>query len=311
MRGRAGSRAGTAAALRAAVVLCAALLVGRTSAAGAQTLDADAVKRGEYILNLAGCASCHTDEKNKGAPLAGGVAIKTPFGTFYGPNITPDPKDGLGAWTEAEFIRALREGVGRDGSQLFPVFPFTSFTKMSDADAKDLWAYLRSVPPSPTPNKAHDVGFPFNVRLAQMGWKLLFFTPGRFQPDPAKSEQVNRGAYVAQALSHCGECHTPRNALGGLKTSEAFAGNPKPPEGDKVPNITPDPESGLGKWSDADIAEVLKSGMTPDGDFVGSSMAEVVRNTSGKMTDGDMRAVVSYLRSLPPVHTPADAKKSD
>lgn len=277
----------------------------------AQAPDPAAVQRGAYVFNAAGCTSCHTDEKNKGALLAGGVALKTPFGTFYGPNITPDPSYGIGGWSEADFIRAVREGKDDDGEQLFPVFPFTSFTKMTDADVKDLWAYMRSVPPSATPSKPHEVGFPFNLRVAQVFWKLLFFTPGRFQPDPAKSELVNRGAYIAQALSHCGECHTPRNILGGLRTSLAYAGNPKPPEGDRVPNITPDPETGIGKWSDADLVDLLKTGMTPDGDFVGSSMAEVVRNTTSKLNDGDVRAVVAFLKALPPVRNKISDQKPD
>ena len=287
-----------------------AVLLGLLTAAPparAQAPDAAAVARGQYIFTAAGCTSCHTDEKHKGAFLAGGVALKTPFGTFYGPNITPDPTYGIGRWTEAEFVRALRDGVGPQG-QLFPVFPFTSFTRMTDADVNDLWAYLRSVPPVATPSKPHDVSFPFNVRAAQVVWKALFFTPGRFQPDPEKSAEVNRGAYVVQALGHCGECHTPRNVLGGLRTSLALAGTAHGPDGHAVPNITPDPETGIGKWSDGDVAEVFKSGMTPDGDFVGSGMAEEVRNTTSKLSDADVHAVVAYLKSLPPIRNKVGGK---
>lgn len=272
--------------------------------------DGGAVQRGEYIFTAAGCTSCHTDEKHKGAFLAGGVALSTPFGTFYGPNITPDPTYGIGRWSEADFIRAVREGKGPEG-ELFPVFPFTSFTKMSDADVGDLWAYMKTVPPVAAPSKPHDVAFPFSLRVGQIFWKWLFFTPGRFQPDPSKSPEVNRGAYVAQALSHCGECHTPRNFLGGLETGMVFAGNAKGPDGHAVPNITPDAETGIGKWSDGDIADVLKSGMTPDGDFVGGAMAEEVRNTTGKLTDADIRAMVAYLRSLPPIRNKVEEKKGD
>jgi len=269
--------------------------------------DAGAVQRGEYIFTAAGCTSCHTDEKHKGAFLAGGVALATPFGTFYGPNITPDPTYGIGRWSEADFVRAVREGKG-PGGDLFPVFPFTSFTKMSDADIRDLWAYMKTVPPVATPSKPHDVGFPFNLRFAQVFWKALFFTSGRFQADPNKSAEVNRGAYMVQALSHCGECHTPRNLLGGLQTGMALAGATKGPDGHSVPNITPDGETGIGKWSDGDIADVLKSGMTPDGDFVGGAMAEEVRNTTGKLTEADLHAVVAYLRSLPPIRHKVDDK---
>lgn len=293
----------------AAVFAC-LILGAHAGRARAQAPDSGAVQRGEYVFTAAGCTSCHTDEKHKGAFLAGGVALSTPFGTFYGPNITPDPTYGIGRWSEAEFIRAVREGKG-PGGELFPVFPFTSFTKMSDADIRDLWAYLKTVPPVATPSKPHDVQFPFNLRFGQFFWKLLFFTPGRFQPDPVKSAEVNRGAYVAQALSHCGECHTPRNMLGGLQTSMAFAGSKNGPEGHVVPNITPDAETGIGKWSDGDVADVLKSGMTPDGDFVGGPMAEEVRNTTGKLTDADIRAVVAYLRSLPPIRNKVEDKSSN
>lgn len=264
-----------------------------------QTPDADAIRRGEYVFNAAGCLGCHTDEKNKGPRLAGGRAIKTPFGTFYGPNITPDPANGIGGWTEAQFLRALRWGVRADGAHLFPAFPYTSFTGMTEGDAKDLWAYLRSVPAVAQPNKPHDVGFPFNIRLLMLGWKWLFFAPGAFQPDPSKPAEIERGRYLATALGHCQECHSPRNLFGGIQGGMAFAGGTAP-EG-TAPNLTPDPETGLGKWNAGDMAELLKSGMTPDGDFVGSEMTEVVNNATGKLTDADRQAIVAYLRSLAPV----------
>ncbi len=283
-------------------------LSAEIATATAQTPDPDAVKRGEYVFDAAGCLGCHTDEKNKGPRLAGGRAIKTPFGTFYGPNITPDPVNGIGAWTEAQFLRALREGVRADGAHLFPAFPYTSFTGMTEADAKDLWAYLRSVPAVARPNKPHDVGFPFNIRLLMVGWKWLFFTSGAFKPDPAKSAEINRGAYLATALGHCQECHSTRNLFGGIQGGMAFAGGAAP-EG-TAPNLTPDPDTGLGKWSAGDMAELLKSGMTPEGDFVGSEMTDVVNNTTGKLTDADRRAIVAYLRSLAPVRHRATKPKS-
>ncbi len=300
----------TAAVRTAAVVACLLLPVG-TTAAFADTPDAQAVARGEYIFTAAGCTSCHTDSKHKGAFLAGGVALPSPFGTFYGPNITPNPTYGIGRWSEADFIRAVREGTGPDGDQLFPAFPYTSFTKMSDADVKDLWAYLRTVPPAATPSKPHEVSFPFNLRIGVFFWKMLFFTAGRFEADPSRSPEINRGAYLVQALSHCGECHTPRNFLGGLETSLAYAGTRHGPDGHTVPNITPDPETGIGKWSVGDISDVLKSGMTPDGDFVGGAMAEEVQNTTGKLTDADVGAVLAYLRSLPPIRNQVEDKKAE
>ncbi|HEX9464182.1 MAG TPA: cytochrome c [Alphaproteobacteria bacterium] len=308
-RGRFGEWTRTAAVCAAAVLFCA---VGLRAAgpAQAQAPAADAIARGQYIFDAAGCTSCHTDEKNKGQLLAGGVPLKTPFGTFYGPNITPDPTHGIGGWSEADVIRALRDGKDDDGDHLFPVFPYTSFTKMTDADAKDLWAYLRSVPPTATPSKPHDIGFPFNIRLAQMFWKRLFFTPGRFQPDPAKSAEVNRGAYIVQALGHCGECHTQRNLLGGMDTKLFLAGNTRGPDGHAVPNITPDPDTGIGKWSDRDLVDLFKEGMTPDGDFVGGAMAEVVRHSTSKLTDSDIHAVIAYVRSLSPVRNRIEEKKA-
>lgn len=282
--------------------LAAALILwGLSGAALAQQPDADAAKRGEYVFNAGGCLGCHTDTKNNGAPLAGGRALATPFGTFYGPNITPDQRNGLGRWTEADFIRAMRHGERPDGSNLFPVFPYTSFTKMSDADLKDLWAYLRTVTPVAEANRPHEVRFPFSVRAGLTVWKWLNFTPGAFQPDPSRAPDVNRGAYVVQALAHCSECHTPRNMMGGLERDRALAGTPDGPEGERVPNITPHPETGIGKWSAGDLTDLLKQGMTPDGDFVGGSMGEVVRNTTGKLSDEDLRAVVAYLKALPPI----------
>ncbi|MBI3707992.1 MAG: cytochrome c, partial [Proteobacteria bacterium] len=215
----------------------------------AQTPDGAAIKRGEYLFIAGGCIGCHTDVKNNGAPLAGGRALATPFGTFYGPNITPDPVHGIGKWSDADFIRALREGVRPDGANYFPVFPYTSFTKISDADLRDLKAYIFSLPPVAKPSRPHDVSFPFNLRFLQFGWKLLNFTAGPYAPDTTKPADWNRGAYLVQALTHCGECHTPRNAMGGLKTSLAYAGTADGPEGERVPNVTTDPDTGIGKWS--------------------------------------------------------------
>ncbi|MBI1773703.1 MAG: cytochrome c [Proteobacteria bacterium] len=286
--------------LRLFAVAALAALVA-SGPAQAQTANASAIARGQYIFDLGGCVGCHTDVKNNGKTLAGGRALRTPFGTFYGPNITSDPINGIGAWSEAEFIRAMRQGVAADGSNLFPVFPYPSFTKMSDGDLKDLFAYLKAQPAVAEPNRPHDIGFPFNLRLLQTGWKLMNYVYGPFKPDPKKPSEWNRGAYLVQAVAHCGECHTPRNLMGGLKTDLAFAGNADGPEGDRVPNITPDPGTGIGDWSPADLVDLLKSGMKPDGDVVGASMGEVVKNSTSKFTDDDIRAIVAYLRALPPI----------
>lgn len=253
--------------------------------------------RGEYLARAGGCLGCHTDAKPGSTPFAGGRELKSPFGNFYGPNITPHPTRGIGAWSEADFVRAMREGRRPDGANYFPAFPYTSFTKIGDADLKDLWAFLRKLPPSEQASRPHDLPFPFNLRFAVWFWKLLNFTEGSFAPNPAASPAVNRGAYVVEALGHCGECHTPRDFLGGLKTGSAYAGSASGPGGGKIPNITP---TALAKWSDGDLKEFLGSGMTPDGDFAGGEMAEVIRNSTSKLTPEDLAAIVAYLRTLKP-----------
>ncbi len=259
-------------------------------------------RRGEYLARLGGCIACHTEDK-KGAPaFAGGRALKTSFGTFYGPNITPDPRFGIGRWSEADFVRALRFGQRPDGSHYFPAFPYPSFTKIGDRDLRDLWAFLRTLPPNPRPNTPHELKFPFGIRTLVGAWNALYFKPGPFAADAKANPQVSVGAYIVQSLGHCGECHTPRNFLGGPESSR-FLGGGKLPEGKDTPNITP---ARLKSWSDAEIKELLTSGMTPDGDTVSSSMAEVVENTTSRMSASDLDAVVAYLRTVPAV---ADEKK--
>ncbi len=275
--------------------LLAALVLGLI--ASSACADDEAVKRGAYLFAAADCAGCHTDVKNKGQPLAGGRALTTPFGTFYGPNITPDPQYGIGKWTEAEFHRALRAGIAPGGTHLFPVFPFPSFTGLTDGDIADLYAYLKTQPPVAQPNKPHDVTPPFGFRFGLVFWRLFFFDEGPWQPDPAHDAVWNRGSYLANAVAHCGECHTPRNFMGAMKTSQAYSGNPKGPDNQRAPNITPDPEKGIGKWSLEDIETVLKTGQLPYFDYVGSGMAEVVKGTS-RLTDEDRHAIAVYLKSL-------------
>jgi mono/diheme cytochrome c family protein len=252
-------------------------------------------KRGQYLAKAGGCVGCHTEEKQGAVPFAGGRALKTPFGTFYGPNITPDQNAGIGRWNEADFIKAMRRGLRPDGANYFPAFPYPSFTKIADADLKDLWAYLRSLPPSARASEPHDLRFPFGWRFLLWIWKWLFFTPGPFAPDPSRSAVLNRGAYLADALGHCGECHTPRNFLGGPKKSRYLAGG-KLPSGGNVPNLTP---TRLKKWGDKDLKDFLQSGQTPDGDVVAEAMGEVIRNTTGQLTPADLDSLLAYLRSLP------------
>jgi len=263
----------------------------------ARAEDGDLVARGAYLATAAGCADCHTDAKNGGRPYAGGRALTTPFGTFYAPNITPDMVTGIGQWSDVQFLNALREGVRPDGSNFFPVFPYPSFTKITDGDVRAIKAYLFAQPAVRQANRAHDVAFPFSWRFLLSGWKVLFFNPGPFRPAPDRGETYNRGAYLVTALAHCGECHTPRNWFGAMEPSRFLAGTPHGPDGKAVPNITPNQETGIGNWSDDDIEALLKDGQTPDFDFVGGAMAEVVKNTA-RLTDADRRAIAAFLRSV-------------
>jgi mono/diheme cytochrome c family protein len=250
-------------------------------------------KRGEYLAKAGGCLGCHTEEKERAVPYAGGRGLKTPFGTFYGPNITPHPQAGIGRWSEADFMRAMREGRRPDGSNYFPAFPYPSFTLITDADLRELWAYLRSLPPSARQSEPHELGFLYRWRFLVGFWKWLFFTPGPFVPDPGRGPVLNRGAYLVTALGHCGECHTPRNFLGGPKKGKFLAG-----ARDVAPNLTP---TRLGKKSDGELKDFLRTAMTPDGDVAAESMAEVVTNTTSQLTPQDLDALVAYLRSLPPL----------
>jgi mono/diheme cytochrome c family protein len=282
--------------LRLALLLLCAVAGGALAQAG----DA---KRGEYLAKAGGCVGCHTEDKQDAAPFAGGRALKTPFGTFYGPNITPDQNAGIGRWTEADFVRAMRLGDRPDGANYFPAFPYTSFTKITDSDLKDLWAYLRSLKPSSRASQAHDLRFPFGWRWLVTVWKWLFFTSG---PDTAPQKavaMVRRGEYLVQALGHCGECHTPRNFLGAMKKDRFLAGG-KGPEDKTIPNLTP---TRLKKWSDGELKDFLVTGLTADGDSPAEAMAEVIRNTTSQLTPADMDALLAYLRSLPAL--PEEKKK--
>jgi mono/diheme cytochrome c family protein len=278
--------------------LLAALLVATSALA-----QGDA-KRGEYVSKAAGCLGCHTQEDPKAQPYAGGRELKTPFGTFFGPNITPHPQAGIGRWSEQDFARAMRRGERPDGAHYYPAFPYPSFTGITDQDLRDLWAYLRSLPQSDRANRPHELRFPYNWRWLVWFWKLLFFSPGQSPapnptPSATASPAVNRGAYLVNVLGHCGECHTPRNFLGGPKKGRHLAGA-KVGEATAT-NLTP---TGLKKSSDDYLREVLQTAMTPDGDVISESMAEVVRNTTGQLARPDLDALIAYLRSLPPLPNP-------
>ena len=245
-------------------------------------------KRGEYLAKAGGCLGCHTEEKEKAAPFAGGRALKTPFGTFYGPNITPHPEAGIGKWSEADFMRAMREGRRPDGANYFPAFPYPSFTLVTDADLRDLWAFLRSLPANSRASEPHDLGFLYRWRFMVGFWKWLFFTPGPMAPNAA-----NRGEYLVRALGHCGECHTPRNFLGATKKDQFLAGAK-----DVAPNLTP---TRLKKRGDGELREFLTTGLTADGDVPAKEMGEVITNTTSQLTPADLNAMIAYLRALPPL----------
>jgi len=265
------------------------------------TLPAGDAERGAYVFQMGGCLGCHTDIEGGGTPLAGGRKLVTDFGTFVTPNITPDPDHGIGSWTVDDFATALREGIGPDRTTLYPAFPYDYFTHMSDQDVADLYAYLMAQPASATPDGEHELDFPFDMRFLLSFWRWFYFEPGPLPDEPGHDATWERGRYLAEALGHCGACHTPRTWLGGPDLDLYLAGNGAGPDGDVVPNITPDPETGIGDWTDLDYALLLRSGLLPDGDVVGGSMTEVVKNSTSHLSAEDVAALTAYLKSIPPV----------
>ena len=286
------------------IALAAFALVAAAAAAPAGEAE---VVRGEYVFHAAGCVSCHTDAAGGGLELAGGRALKTPFGVFRTPNITPDVQTGIGGWSDADFLRALRQGTRPDGSHYFPAFPYTSYTRMTEGDILALKAYLFSRPAVSRRNQAHDLDPPFGWRFLLGAWKLLFFDQGAFAPEPERSAEWNRGAYLVIALGHCGECHTARNVMGARRTAKALAGNATGPDGRSVPNITPHKETGIGDWSEADIVMLLKTGLRPNFDNVQGAMAEVIDDGLKHLSDDDLRAIAVYLRALEPIENKGPA----
>ena len=283
------------------IALAAFALVAAASA------DEAEVARGEYVFAAAGCVSCHTDAAGGGPELAGGRGLKTPFGVFRTPNITRDVQTGIGGWSDADFLRALRQGTRPDGSHYFPAFPYTSYTRMTEDDILALKAYLFSRPAVSRRNQAHDLDPPFGWRFLLGGWKLLFFEEGAFAPEPGRSAEWNRGAYLVIALGHCGECHTARNVMGASRAAKALAGNATGPDGRSVPNITPHKETGIGDWSEADIVMLLKTGLRPNFDNVQGAMAEAIDDGLKHLRDDDLRAIAVYLRALNPIDNKVSA----
>lgn len=260
-------------------------------------LTADAA-HGEAVFWAAGCASCHaaSDAKGDAEPvLAGGQEFASDFGTFLAPNISPDPVAGIGGWSLADFAGAITEGVSPEGAHLYPALPYAAYNKMTPQDVTDLWTYMQSLPPSATPSQPHQISFPFNIRRSLGVWKRMFVTNDWVIAGELTPEQT-RGRYIAEALAHCGECHTPRNALGGLDRSQWLAGAPNADGKGRSPNITPAKLT----WDQDEIVEYLTSGFTPDYDSVGGHMAHVVENMA-KLPEEDRRAVAAYLVLVPAV----------
>jgi mono/diheme cytochrome c family protein len=260
---------------------------------------------GEVMFNAGGCASCHAvpDQPDR-RKLGGGLAIPSPFGSFYAPNISPDPNDGIGHWSEADFVTALLKGTSPSGAHYYPAFPYPSYQRAKVEDIRDLFAYLKTLAPVSGQVRDHDLPFPFNIRRTVGMWKLLFLDGKPFVADASHPASWNRGAYLVSGFGHCAECHSPRNLLGGIVERQRFAGGPNPEGEGFIPNIT---QKGLADWSARDIDYFLETGQMPDGDSAGGSMARVIRNLS-QLPPADRGAIAEYVKSLPPVEGPPRPK---
>ena len=282
----------------ALVALAAGLWVTRPQRLDAVDLDGPAgdAARGEAVFWAAGCASCHSAVDAEGAGrlvLSGGQPFPSDFGTFYAPNVTPDPEAGIGGWSFTDFANAVQRGISPDGQHYYPAFPYTAYALAETSDIADLWAFWQTLPASDVPSRQHDVRFPFSVRRTIGAWKALYMPHDWITA--VEGAQAERGRYLAEALGHCAECHTPRGPLGGLDRDHWLGGAPNPTGRGSVPDITP---SGLA-WSEDEIAAYLADGFTPDFDSAGGHMAAVVRNLSN-LPDGDRAAIAAYLKQVPP-----------
>ncbi|KRR23687.1 alkylated DNA repair protein [Bradyrhizobium lablabi] len=263
---------------------------------------------GAATFNAGGCSSCHAvPNQPDRLKLGGGLAMPSPFGTFYVPNISSDPTYGIGRWSEADFVTAVLKGTSPDGAHYFPAFPYASYQHATVDDVRDLFAYLKTLAPVTGKPRDHDVPFPFNIRRNVGIWKWLFKNDKVITADASRSPSWNRGAYLVNGMGHCAECHSPRNFLGGIVQAQRFAGGPNPEGEGWVPNIT---EKRLSEWSAKDIAYFLETGQTPDGDTAGGSMVRVIKNTS-QLSPEDRAAIAEYVKSLPAVEGPPRPKKKE
>jgi mono/diheme cytochrome c family protein len=290
------------------LVACAALLAALVAADNA-VADPDnyvSVMRGKALAIAGDCVACHTAPG--GTPLAGGLALATPFGAIMTPNITPDEATGIGRWSKDDFARAMHEGRRPGGAYLYPAFPYTYYTKVTRQDTDAIYDYLRTIEPVANAVNRNTLPFPFNIRTSMLGWNALYFKPGRFVPDPRRSEEFNRGAYLVEGLGHCGACHTPMNAFGANKADRFLQGNQI--DDWTAPDITNDQQTGLGKWSVEEIVQYLKTGQTRT-TIASGPMKEVVEDSTSKMSDADLKAIAVYLREQgaagapPPAPVPA------
>lgn len=271
------------------------------------TVDPQAL--GEHIANLdngrtmffaGGCSSCHaTPNQDDATLLGGGRELPSDFGTFRAPNISPHTRDGIGGWSEADFVNAVLKGTSPDREHYYPAFPYTSYQRMSVDDARDLFAFIKTLPAAEGRIADHDLPFPFNLRAGLGLWKLRYFDGQPFRADASKSGQWNRGAYLVEGPGHCAECHSPRDSFGGIVPGRRMAGGPNPSGEGTIPNITQHPD-GLADWSEDDIAYLLETGTTPGFDSVGGDMGLVVRNTA-RLSPEDRKAMAHYLKSLEPI----------
>ena len=283
------------------------LTIPKTLAAGDLPDHQPDAEHGAYIFAAGGCNSCHATPGAKGDDklfLSGGLVLSTPFGDFTVPNISPDPDHGIGAWTLAEFVTSMKLGVGRDGEHLYPAFPYSSYQRMRIEDIIDLKAYLDTLPPVTVSAPPHELSFPFNIRRGLGLWQRLYVDGKTLEPEADKSAELNRGAYLVRGPGHCGECHSPRNFMGGIIDSRAYSGGPAPDGEGTIPNITPDTETGIGDWSQVEIADSLETGFKPDFDSFGSNMVSVQQNMA-KLTPEDRNAIAAFLKSLPPIRSAA------
>lgn len=261
------------------------------------------IAQGKYLTSVGDCIACHTSPGGK--PLAGGLAMATPYGTLYSPNITPDKEFGIGTWSETDFWRAMHNGIAPGRQLLYPVFPYVNFTNVTRKDIDDIYAYLRSVESVATPNKPNHMDFPFNERATLVFWRALFFRPHAFAANPEKSEEWNRGAYLVKGLGHCSMCHTSINLFGATTRSAGFAGGLIPAEHWYAPALNASKELGLGSWSDDDVIQLLKTGVSRHGSVYGP-MSIVIRDSLQYLSDADLHAIATYLRAQPIRTSPTD-----